>query len=526
MHTSSSQTRLNRFLDAGHAPLLGDFLCGVEKESLRVNTEGSIAQTPHPRGLGSALTHPWITTDFSEALLELITPPLASMEDVLGFLRELHRFVYAHLGDEYLWATSMPCVVTGEEGIPIARYGSSNAGRMKHIYRVGLSHRYGRMMQAISGVHFNFSLSDRFWEALQALEEDPLPRQDFVSDNYFRLIRNLQRIGWLVPYLFGASPAVCKSFLQGQPGSLAAFDAGTYFSPYATSLRMGDIGYQNNRGHEIGVRASYDNLDEYVKSLTHAINTPYPGYERIGVKVNGEYRQLNANILQIENEYYTTVRPKQIVQNGEKPTLALKRRGVRYIELRSLDVNAYEPLGIGLDQMRFLHLLMLWCLFEDSPRIRPWEQSEIDNNEMLAAHRGREPGLVIVRNGEPVTLQQWARAICDALEPIAAALDVGKPDAPYARTLAMQRNAVEDPECTPSARMLREMRDNGESFHAFAKRMSFQHRAWFRAQAPDVELERRLEELTVKSLAEQREKEEADTLSFDEYLERYFAQSL
>lgn len=506
--------------------MLSDFLCGVEKESLRVNTQGSIAQTPHPSGLGSALTHPWITTDFSEALLELITPPLADMDAVLHFMRELHRFVYAQLGDEYLWATSMPCVIAGEEGVPIARYGTSNAGRMKHIYRVGLAHRYGRMMQAISGVHFNFSLGDGFWEALQALERDPRPRQDFTSDNYFGLIRNLQRVGWLVPYLFGASPAVCKSFLNGQPGSLQVFDESTYYAPYATSLRMGDIGYQNNRGQECGVQVCYDNLDEYVKTLTYAITTPCPAYERIGVKVDGEYRQLNANILQIENEYYTTVRPKQILQNGEKPTLALKRRGVRYIELRSLDVNAYEPLGIQREQMRFLHLLMLWCLFEESPRIGPRERSEINHNEMLVAHRGREPGLAFMRNGEPVALQQWAHAICDALEPIAAVLDAGRPDTPYGQALAIQRRAVENPACTPSARMLLEMRENGESFHAFAKRMSLQHRAWFQAQVPDESLERSLQELTVKSLAEQREKEASDTLSFDEYLAQYFAQSL
>lgn len=512
---------------AGHASLLGAFLCGVEKESLRVNTEGSIAHTAHPRALGSALTHPYITTDFSEALLELITPPLATMEEVLGFLRELHRFVYAHIGDEYLWATSMPCVVPGEDGVPIARYGTSNAGRMKHVYRVGLAHRYGSIMQAISGVHFNFSLDDRFWDALQALEGDTRPRQDFISDGYFGLIRNLQRVGWLVPYLFGASPAVCKSFLQdGSPGSLVAFDAGTWYSPYATSLRMGDIGYQNNREHEIGVRACYDNLDEYVDTLTYAINTTYPGYERIGVKVDGEYRQLNTNILQIENEYYTTVRPKQILQNGEKPTLALKRRGVRYIELRSLDVNVYEPLGIGEEQMRFLHLLMLWCLFEDSPRISPWERSEIDKNEMEAAQRGREPGLMLMRNGEQITLKQWAHHLCDALEPIACALDAGLSEGRYASALAMQRAAVEDPDRTPSARMLHEMRENGESFHTFAKRMSLQHRAWFRHLTPDAEFERRLRELGEKSLAEQREKEESDTLSFDDYLANYFAQSL
>lgn len=518
--------RLQRFLSAGHGGLLKVFQCGVEKESLRVNPEGSLALTPHPAALGSALTHPYITTDFSEALIELITPPLGDMDAVLAFLRELHRFVYAHIDDEYLWATSMPCVVNGEEGVPIAQYGRSNAGRMKHVYRQGLAHRYGRMMQAISGVHFNFSFSDGFWDALQGIEGDRRTRQDFISDRYFGLIRNLQRVGWLIPYLFGASPAVCKSFLADRPGSLDSFDASTYYGPYATSLRMGDIGYQNNREHEIGVRPCYDNLDEYVETLATAINTPYPGYEKIGVKVDGEYRQLNANILQIENEYYTTVRPKQLLEDNEKPSLALKRRGVRYIELRSLDVNAYEPLGINEAQMRFVHALMVWCLFEDSPRIHPWERSEVDNNEMAVAHRGREPGLTLMRNGEAITLKAWAAAVCDALAPIAEVLDAGLADRPYARAVAEQQAAVADPGRTPSARMLREMRERGESFHAFARRMSLAHRRHFQDLAPAPALARQLAELTETSLASQRAMEESDRLSFDDYLARYFAQKL
>ncbi|MCW8973894.1 MAG: glutamate--cysteine ligase, partial [Gammaproteobacteria bacterium] len=253
MHYTVKQ-RVARIEAANLAPLLKGSMVGLEKESLRVNSEGKIAQTPHPAVFGSALTHPYITTDYSEALLEFITPPFHQMNEALSFLRDLQQFVYNRLENEVLWATSMPCVVGGEEGIPIAAYGSSNAGLMKTVYRRGLGYRYGRVMQVIAGVHMNFSFSEAFWQALQQLEGDDGTLQDYISDRYFDLVRNLLRVGWLIPYLFGASPAVCKSFLQGKQSRLELYDEFTYYEPYATSLRMGDIGYQNNKENEVGIK--------------------------------------------------------------------------------------------------------------------------------------------------------------------------------------------------------------------------------------------------------------------------------
>jgi glutamate--cysteine ligase len=517
---------IDRFLAAAGRETLAGCTLGLEKESLRVNRAGGIAQTPHPASLGSALTHPFITTDYSEALIELITPPVESGDELLRWMRELHRYVYARIGDEYLWATSMPCILAGEESVPIARYGSSNAGRMKHIYRVGLGHRYGRVLQSIAGVHFNFSLPDRFWAALQALEGDTRPRQEYVADRYFALIRNLKRVGWLVIYLFGASPAVCKSFLGDRPTRLQEFDESTFYGPYATSLRMGDIGYQNNKEHGSHVKPSYNSLDEYVAALSEAIRTPSEKYERIGVKVEGEYRQLNANLLQIENEYYSTVRPKQITEGYEKPTHALKRRGVRYIELRSLDVNAYEPLGISADQIRVLHTLMLYCLFRESPPIDQHERLVIDRNELAVAHRGREPGLVLMRGQGEVALQVWARELLAEMAKIGRLLDGGG-TGPWQSALAVQRAAVDDPERTPSARMLHEMRERGESFHGIAKRLSMAHRQQFLAAPVDEAIAARLDELARASLTRQRQLEQEEAGEpFDDFLARYFAQSL
>lgn len=498
---------------------------GVEKESLRVNPTGSISQTPHPGSIGASLTHPYITTDYSEALTEFITPPFHEIREVLDFLRDTQQFVYQRLDDEYLWATSMPCVVAGETSIPIARYGSSNAGRMKHVYRVGLGNRYGRVMQVIAGVHFNYSFPPEFWTVYSELEGNSLPMQDFISESYMALIRNLQRFGWLIPYLFGASPAICKSFLGGAPTTLSEFNDNTYFQPYATSLRMGDIGYQNNKENEHGIKANYDSLAAYIDSLSCAIRTPCPEYAKIGVLVDGEYRQLNANILQIENEYYSTIRPKQLLNGNEKPTLALKRRGIAYVELRSLDVNAFDPLGINERQMYFLECFLLFCLLHHSPCVSADERLAVDENELRAAHRGRDPGLTLIRGNHSIQLREWAGELLDEMQAVCELLDQGARGNPYCAALEEQRRKVNDPELTPSARMLNEMRDRGEGFYHFARRMSEIHQHFFNNLPLSDSRERYFTELAIKSIEDQQAMEAADEISFDEYLQRYFAQS-
>ena len=297
------ERRLAGLINSGERGVLRGGRKGVEKESLRVTPAGDIVQTPHPAALGAPLTNEHITTDFSESLIELVTPPFGETWELLQYLCDIHQFVYRHLDDELLWATSMPCALAGDASIPLAQFGTSNVGRMKTIYRHGLGVRYGRIMQAISGVHFNYSFSPRLWGVLSDINQSKLPGQSFVSEQYFGVLRNYRRYGWLVLYLFGTSPAVSKSFFAGREISLAALDADTVYEPFGTSLRMSDIGYRNK--NQATVSVSVNSLDEYVRDLSRAIGTPYPPYEEIGVKVDGEYRQLNANILQIENEYYS-----------------------------------------------------------------------------------------------------------------------------------------------------------------------------------------------------------------------------
>ncbi len=524
MHSILHQ-RLTRLFNADPRALLKGRLLGLEREALRVAPDGYISQIPHPAALGSALTHPLITTDYSEALLEFITPPLPDAEAALRCLDEIHRFVYPRIGDELLWSASMPCILAGEASIPIAEYGRSNLGQMKHVYRRGLAWRYGRIMQVIAGIHFNFSLPDEFWAAFQDMEGDRRPLQDFRSAAYFGLIRNLQRFGWLILYLFGASPAVCKSFLDGKATTLPEFDDHTCYGPCATSLRMSNVGYTNRTEKKSGVNVCYNSLPEYIASLAQATRTPWPPYEQIGVKVAGEYRQLNANILQIENEYYTSMRPKQPPQGNEKPTIALRRRGVAYVELRSVDINPLQPLGVTVSQMRFLEAFLLLCLLAESPPFDAEERRIIDDNQMATALTGRDPALVLQRRHAPaLPLRGWAAELLGQLQPICELLDMGAEQRLYAAALAEQQATLADSERTPSAQMLAVMRGSGENFFRCARRLSEQHRRFF--EAPPLAEERTPFFIAAaeRSWREQRELEATDEMSFDEFLNRYFAQ--
>ena len=515
--------RLRRLVEAlGPAPFAGRRV-GLEKESLRVDRAGYISQRPHPAELGSALTHPTITTDFSEALLEFVTPAYRGVRETSRSLRHLHQFTYPLIGDEVLWATSMPCMVTGDRSIPIARYGSSNVGTMKHVYRRGLSHRYGRVMQTISGVHFNFSLPRPFWTAFRETEgcEGERPGA-FASECYFALVRNFHRRGWLVPLLFGSSPAICRSFLGTAPHAFSEFGRGTLYEPFATSLRMSDIGYKNKSQRQLGI--SYDSPAEYVRTLHEATDASHPPYEDIGVVVGGEYRQLNANLLQIENEYYSFVRPKQIARSGEKPTVALQRRGVRYVEIRALDVDPFSPVGIDEDTMRFMEAFLIHCVLDSSPPVSRLEREESDENQRLVAVRGRDPALRLRRAESEISIFDWAREIVDAVAKVAEVLDATSRTQRYAAAVRACREALDDPQRLPSARVLDELRSRSEAFFEFAMRKSEEHRASLLAETLPPARKAALEAEAAASLRAQREIEAADRLSFPEYLERYFAQ--
>ncbi|MCW8930709.1 MAG: glutamate--cysteine ligase [Gammaproteobacteria bacterium] len=500
---------------------LSSLKIGLEKESLRITENGRLSRTSHPAALGAPLTHPFITTDYAEALLEFITPPSHSSSEALDFLNITESFVHQHLNNEYLWSASMPCTLESEQDINIAYYGHSNIGKMKTLYRTGLGHRYGKSMQVIAGVHFNFSFSSSLWQQLYHLNQCKQPLHTFKNESYMGMIRNIQRYGWLIIYLMGASPAICKSFVKGVPTNLLPFDKKTFYEPYATSLRMGDIGYTNSREGNSGLRISYNSLNNYLRSMHHAINQHCPEYEKIGLIKHGVYQQLNNNILQIENEHYSTVRPKQILQELEKPIDALNMRGIEYIELRSIDINPYNPLGISQEQLNFIEVFMSYCLFQSSPLLTPFDIQNINYNQSLVAHQGRKPGLQLQEWGQTVTMTDRAHTLFDHLYPVAEKLDQAHGSSRYTKTVTKHHEMINDSELTPSANILSDMHHNKESFIEFNLNKSHQHRDYFLNKRLSKEQFNIYRKLSQESIQKQTDLEKKDMMSFEQFLKRY-----
>lgn len=505
-------------------PLLRQCLHGMERECLRVDEQGHLALTPHPAALGSALTHPQITTDYSEALLEFITPAITDPAVMLEQLEQIQRFVCSKLDGELLWSPSMPCHLPDDEAdIPIARYGSSHIGRFKEVYRLGLALRYGKTMQCIAGIHYNFSLPESLWQMQQQAENDTRGTMHYQSARYIGMIRNFRRYSWLLMYLFGASPALAKGFMRGRPHQLQELDSDTLYLPHATSLRMSDLGYQSSA--QSGLTPCYNDLDSYIDSLHRAVGTPYPPYVAIGSKRDGQWLQLNTHILQIENEYYSSIRPKRVTEEGERPIQALASRGVQYIEVRCLDINPYLPLGIDLQQTRFIDTFLLYCALQDSPLLAADECRNSTDNFLSVVKQGRRPGLQLKRPERMIALTDWAHELLDTLTPVAELLDRSHGHSQHIQALAAQREKVENPESTPSAQVLAALRQ-GQSFSEFALAQSRRHTAFLQHPALPPEQQAAFDRMAADSLRRQQEMEMGQSGDFDDFVNAYQASIL
>ncbi|MFT7404142.1 glutamate--cysteine ligase [Zhongshania sp.] len=515
---TSLEQRLAFFAAAPRQHLLREIQRGVEKESLRADPEAILAQTDHPAAFGSAMTHPSITTDFSEALLEFITPVSNSIDDTLNELDAIHRFAVSEMGDETIWNASMPCRLgKNDSDIPVARFGSSNTATMKTRYRLGLGHRYGRKMQTIAGIHYNFSLPKSVLAELHAAENSDLPLKTYITNNYFGLIRNFRRYAWLLIYLFGAAPAVSRCFLNGKPHQLQPLGEHTLYGPHATSLRMGDLGYQSSAQKNLHI--CYNHLDFYVETLKGAITTSHSDYEGIA---KGE--QLSSGLLQIENEFYSPIRPKRVTESGEIPLGALCRGGVEYIEVRCIDVNPMLPVGINAEQIRFIDAFLLYCLYQDSPPCNDDHNAEISRNLLTVVNRGREPGLELEQIGSLRPLAEWAEELIGEIGRVAAQLDSAHSSDAYSQSCEAQLAKVHDVSLTPSAQILAALEKRNDSYYHYAMEESLQHAKVFRERGLSAEESERFASMRETSIAAQAEVEAEQSESFDEYLSRFYEQ--
>ncbi len=486
-----------------------------------MQTNGNISQAKHPVAFGSALTNPHITTDFSEALLEFITPVSNSVDEVLEWLSEVHQVCYDALDDEYLWTSSMPCVLPIDEGIPVAQYGSSNVAKMKTVYRLGLGHRYGRAMQTIAGIHYNFSFTDEFWADYKRILGSDLTLKDFKTEQYFGLIRNFRRYSWLLVYLFGASPALCQTFLGHESHSLKPLGLGTLHAPKGTSLRMGDLGYQSNAQENLYV--CYNSLEQYAKTLAPALSDSIAEYEAIGTHdKDGNRKQLSTALLQIENEFYGSIRPKRVALSGESPLNALNDRGVEYIEVRCLDVNPYEPMGINAEQIRFIDSFLLFCLLDESPGIDKDEYQHLIDDNKTVVNNGRATDATVHIKGEVVPIPAAITRLLNAIKPCAEILDSAHGHNLYTAGWEAQHHKAENPDELPSAKILRDIPKHDSSYFKFAMSQAKQHQQWFKERALSAKRAAYYQQVAKDSDAKREAIEAADSTDFETFLKHYY----
>lgn len=505
------------WLDAHSDKLKSNIFRGIEREALRIRIDGAPATDVHPLAFGSALTHRWITTDFAETLLEMITPVDREVDHLLAFLRDLHRHVTASLDNERMWPLSMPYRIN-EDDIQLANYGTSHLGQMKTLYRKGLKNRYGALTQIISGVHYNFSLPLSFWQAQTGIENHQ-SLQDKISAGYLHLIRNYLRFGWIIPYLFGASPAICSSFLQGKEPKLAfsRTDEDMLYLPYATSLRLSDLGYTNQTQQDIGI--TFNTLTGYLDALRKATRTPSERFTHLGMRdAEGNLKQINTNILQLDSEFYAPIRPKRSPELGESASSALLRAGIQYIEVRSLDVNPFSEQGIDAEQVRFLDLFLIWCLLVDSPEKTNMSMQAAQKNWNTIIFEGRKPGQTLDTgdaNGQ-VRLADVGMELFRDLYRIAEILDHQQGGQHYQKVCSQLVHFIEDPTLTYSARILSLMIENGLKNTGLM--LAEQHHHTLTNEPYRVLNERDFSQEAERSINEQREIEAADAVDFETFL--------
>jgi len=489
---------------------------GIEKELLRVNPLGQISEHPHFKMLGSKLTHPCITTDYSEALIELVTPPLETKGQLLDFLLALLQFTDKHIEDEYLWPSSMPPYVPHEEAIAIADFGENNNGKMKEVYRLGLSHRYGSIMQVIAGIHYNFSLNENFFKFLKTVEKSELSLRDYINEKYMGLVRNFLRNAWILPYLFGASPACASSSEVFPVDFLKPFSKESLYSPYATSLRLSELGY-HNKGQDL-LNINYNSIQAYTETLLDATKQPYPEFEAIGLKDNEGYKQLNTSILQIENEYYSNIRPKEPIRQGERPADALSKRGVNYIEVRISDLNPLTLLGIDEHQIDFFDLFLVFCLLDESPLMNDDETIHCQNNIKTIATEGRDPDAVLMIDGKESLFRDEARQLLTRMQSLAAVLDEDGHGLDFC--LDAQLEKINNVELTPSFAIMQALINSKVSYQDFFLMKAKENKEAL--MSATVKGKYPFDELVQKSLQAFNELEAKQGISFEDYLKHYF----
>ena len=360
---------------------------GIEKESLRVNENGELALTNHPKFFGDKIKNPYITVDFSESQIEMITPTESSVEKAYDFLRNIHEIVATNLKDEYLWSQSVPPILPSEELIPLGKFPQN---KELEKYREKLALKYGRKKQLLSGIHFNFSFDDEFLKELYELSKEKTSFKEFKNNIYLKISRNYFKYGWMIIYLLGASPVIHETYLQKCIDKMKKFTEDTYYFEDLVSFRNGSCGYRNEKDFFV----NYESVDKYVESLE---------------------RLIEKESISSAKEYYSPIRLK--TKNPKEILLELKNSGIEYLEFRSIDLNPFSEIGIEKADLEFLHLFILFLFLKDD---EPFEEKDyfryLKNQEILANKGNSDEFRLICCEDKNVSPKEYSIVILEEIE--------------------------------------------------------------------------------------------------------------
>ncbi|MDF2612328.1 MAG: glutamate/cysteine ligase,/amino acid ligase [Clostridia bacterium] len=360
---------------------------GIEREALRINRDGKLAVTNHPEVFGDKLLNPYITTDFSESQVELITPALKTTKETYDFINALYDITALEIGDEYLWPQSMPCDIPEDEHIPIAKYSDCGECKKAREYREKLFKKYGGKKQLISGIHYNFSFDDILFKKLYAYQKPSMGYKLFKDSLYLKVVRNYLRYRWLLIYLTGAAPIIHSSYTKTCTKGLIPIKGDSFSNEGAISYRNGECGYKNHTD----LFPDYASVESYVKSIEDFVKE---------------------NTIQSHKELYTQIRPK--AKDNKDLLNSITEDGIQYIEIRSIDINPFEKGGISLDDLDFIHIFMLYLLLKEETNYKEWQQDALFNQKLIS--KGGMENVCLIKDGEETTKREWALNILDEVK--------------------------------------------------------------------------------------------------------------
>ncbi len=399
--------------------LLKEGLFGIEKENVRVDTDGKLSMTPHNVLLGNKETNPYITTDFSDSQVEMITPPLPSINEVHGFIETIHDIITDSIGNELLWPQSTPPILPDENEIPIAKYGKEKI--KNEIYREDLAKKYGKKRQMISGLHFNYSITDRFITQLQSKHFNDVTKQQLTNDLYLRITRNFMRYRWFIVWLFGQSPTshdtlVVKSLQTGEDKKLQCNKG--------VSTRTSPHGYRNKKDYYI----DYTSLETFKQSIKDLVD---------------------AGELQFDKELYLPIRIKFDQQEE-----------ISHLEVRILDLDPYEKSGVSKVTLHFLHIFLMYCLLKDeNSAFSEEEQLTSTKNQDLISCFGMDANTKLMANS-PITPDQWSAHIMNDIEATLNQLNIIS-DSEYAQAMNIAYNISKEHNKSRVFRLKKEIEEQG-----------------------------------------------------------------